>query len=849
MTGANENGAGSTTTGTAAPRSMSSKGATTPPSTTAANMACRSWADKGFGASLIPVEPGQKAPARFADGRWWRFADWAAYQVQDGDPALWDTWGASVGLRTAQFPCLDIDCDDTDLAGALVAALGTYRPDAALVIRRRPNARTRLGSRAVLFRLAGEPFRKLRLKAVDPKGRRVMVDVLAQGQQVVVQGRHPDGSTYEWPEPPVAATLPPLDQPGARLLLDQLADTLRALGCTGVVVAGSEAPLAPEDDAAALARRVGRSGPAEAGDEATVRALLDLIPNDVSMDYDAWIAVCAAIRGASGGADWGRDLWHDWSSRWTEGPNEPEDLDRKWRSMRDPVLGLGYLRDLARQRNPGGAARLDFAPLPPEPGTAIDDMLAADEDDSDDTPLDGFLARVVYVQGVERYVDLHHPRTMMTVGGLDTVWRSPLHEYLPRTRGAVTPPSSYWASHPRRKLVARVNYAPGRPRMYVDTDGRRVFNRWSEAPLLAAARDAYRDGMGEAVLVRPMLDLLEHLTNGDRATAEHVIRCARFLIQHPDRKHGHGLLFTSGRQGVGKDMFVEHTFTAGAGPDNATLISNKQLNSQFNGYVENKVVVVGEIKTNTRGSITATEEYGTIKLYLGSQPPLIQVNHKHIAPYMIENLGLWLFTSNDTEYPMHLDQHDRRVYVVECLGAPLEPAFYADLVRWLHAGGQTLWLAHLLEPLTEHEIQLVTGHAPMTSAKARILQGMDPLVSWLRDAIDDWPDVMKFADVVKAVAVAAANPSTSGLTTGRGQLPEKRIMQAVRDVGGDRLLDGEQVRLPDGSRGRMWALRNPELYRGLDRDGVRDLYAEQMAAAAAAAENVMEFPKVKEARR
>jgi hypothetical protein len=210
------------------------------------------WADRGFAAEIIPViPPGAKAKlhgafcigdgktpgsrvgfSRDADGEietikfvattYYGHANWRSDVIHPVAIHYWDRYGmpSNVGLRTAQFPALDVDVkhdDDLNLADAIERL--TMQMIGRTAVRYRDNS----PSRAVAFRLDGAPFGKGSRAFITPSGHEAKVEMLAAGQQYVVAGMHLSGAELRWrPRLPVASKLATVSQEQANALLDAI---------------------------------------------------------------------------------------------------------------------------------------------------------------------------------------------------------------------------------------------------------------------------------------------------------------------------------------------------------------------------------------------------------------------------------------------------------------------------------------------------------------------------------------------------------------------------------------------------------------------------------------------------
>jgi hypothetical protein len=151
------------------------------------------------------------------------------YHRDDEVIRLWDNGyrdHQNTGLLTRDNPFLDIDIlnpEAAEAAAELVASHfdGYYLP---LRIGQPPK-------RGFLFQLAGEPFNKITATILAPNGNEERIEFLANGNQVVVHGIHPDthkpytwhgGSPFECRHDDLAG----IDEERAKLLISLIVDKL-----------------------------------------------------------------------------------------------------------------------------------------------------------------------------------------------------------------------------------------------------------------------------------------------------------------------------------------------------------------------------------------------------------------------------------------------------------------------------------------------------------------------------------------------------------------------------------------------------------------------------------------------
>lgn len=276
------------------------------------------WKARGF--DVIPVAPHDatgipeksrgKIPAKIdGAGIWHPLVGWPTADLPADLLRLCGQAGANVGIRTRQFPAADIDVHDPkdkDIADAAEVVLAEQV--GAAPVRTRSNS----PGRAILYRLAGEPFPKLILAFTTPSGADAKVELLANGQQIVAAGAHTSGVSLVWRGgTPEAAKLPELNKKKATAALLAVEKRLTDLGCTAFKLTGRGAPPS-------------RAPRAASGDVEDVEAPLFFDPwrvkhalagAKVDPDaYDAWIGVGQSLHAANPDPSGpGFTTWDEWS--------------------------------------------------------------------------------------------------------------------------------------------------------------------------------------------------------------------------------------------------------------------------------------------------------------------------------------------------------------------------------------------------------------------------------------------------------------------------------------------------------------------------------------------------------
>src|SRR5229473_1282219 len=188
------------------------------------------WSAAGFADELVPV----CGPRHDCDspGKVPHFGKWQTAKIEPSEFKP----GTNLGLRTRYFPAIDIDVEDP----AIVAAVEELaREIFGTTARRRRSNSPRC---ALLYRLEGEPFPKVKVEFTAPDGRDAKVELLGDGQQLVVAGIHNSNAPLEWGEAsPTAEKLASMSGETRGEFLSAVRAVLEAACCKGITIGRREA--------------------------------------------------------------------------------------------------------------------------------------------------------------------------------------------------------------------------------------------------------------------------------------------------------------------------------------------------------------------------------------------------------------------------------------------------------------------------------------------------------------------------------------------------------------------------------------------------------------------------------
>jgi hypothetical protein len=679
----------------------------------------RTHAEAGFLTELLPVIPpdgpisagsqvkdrhrGKTPGVRNSDGTWsglgGRWPDERFTTIADTKKyALWD---ASVGLQGRNFPGLDIDVEDEAMAAA-VESLALDHFGMAPV-------RVRDGSprRLLVYRkpTGHDTIRKTRLAWMDAQGVKHAVELLAHGQQYVVEGGHPKGGFYRWRH-----NDGPCEWGSANITeiisehIDGFFTALRALihkKDWGEIQKGALAGTGMPSTRKGLDDKS-----LHASSPKLVLEALEAWPNgpDTLPSHDDFVAALAAIKAALGPD---REDYYADVAAWAMNHEtiRPDYVRKTWESINDAALGASWLFATAK-----ATGRFD--------GEAQEDFDDQGEALIAQTPLEKMLSRYVWVRQLERYVELETGDTLsgrafnaenVQVTAFGNTGLKSAEAHFQNARGA--------------RKAQTATFRPGRPPLIEDVNEKgvkvRAVNLWRPSPI--APLEGVTDDM-----VAPWLDHVTKLFGdvGDPAR-EHFLNFFGFVLQNPGVKINHAPVIL-GSQGVGKDTVIAPIFGA-IGQHNVSLVKPQELGSEFTQFLQTQVVSVSEMM-----NFTKREVYNQLKDWIAAPPDYVMVNKKNQQPFAIPNTQIWIFFTNYDD-AIALDPDDRRFWVHRChLEEPLPEAYYAAFYRWLD---QEQGAAKVAGWLKQRDVSAFNPGArpPMTAAKREMLdRAQPPALKWLR---------------------------------------------------------------------------------------------------------------------
>lgn len=353
------------------------------------------------------------------------------------------------------------------------------------------------------------------------------------------------------------------------------------------------------------------------------------------------------------------------------------------------------------------------------------------------------------------------------------------------------PAAPAWLGWEHRAELARLTYAPGQPRITAE----RAYNSWSGWGVTPAKGD-----------VGPWRALLAHLFGTEHAARDWVERWCACPLQRPGLKMFSAVVLWGVHHGTGKTL-LGHTLLKLYGR-NGTEVHDRNLEEAHNEWAENRQFVMGD-------DLTAVDEKKAQaeRLRATITQKELRLNPKYVPSYTVPDCINYYFTGNHPDQ-FFLEDHDRRFFIHEVVGAPQPRAFYQQYVAWLEGGGAAALFHHLLHlDLGDFDPH---GAALVTAAKLEMIAaGHSDLASWVRKLLAT-PDAVLKLGTTPLPGDLWANSDLLHLYDpgGRTRVTANGLGRELRRAGARYAAGGTALRLPDGAQVRAYCVRNAGTWAG-----------------------------------
>lgn len=277
------------------------------------------------GYSILPIPAGRKGPIE---------PQWQKIRADEKQIRKWANGNykqGNIGFHTKHTPAVDIDITDDEMAALMAEHTEEIIGKTMTRVGRAP--------KTLLVYRTDIPFQKRKITFLDTEGHEQAIEVLADGQQFVGIGIHPDTKRpYKWTS---GKELNPLSVPADMLPeittehIDELFSVFKLEAQRrGWTLKKHNAPTESrssddENDNALLEYK----RPLENLTEDQLREVLQWVPG--ADDYEQWLKVGMALHHQFDGNEEGLQLWHEWSE--PAHNYDPDELEFKWNSFHDDM--------------------------------------------------------------------------------------------------------------------------------------------------------------------------------------------------------------------------------------------------------------------------------------------------------------------------------------------------------------------------------------------------------------------------------------------------------------------------------------------------------------------------------
>jgi hypothetical protein len=285
---------------------------------------------------------------------------------------------------------------------------------------------------------------------------------------------------------------------------------------------------------------------------------------------------------------------------------------------------------------------------------------------------------------------------------------------------------SLWQQSDQRVTVYGKSNMPNTREKLVEFEGELRVNtyrppRWSQV----AATNEHPD------VVR-FLGFLEYLIPEEREW-DYFIDWLASKVQDPTFR-GAGILMVTPTMGMGRDTLAKMCSVL-VGEHNYIGTDMKDINGNFNEYMDAGLMYVGEVSTGTRDK---WELFEKLKDTIDPLPKMVVVNHKCAEKSRQMTYLSVLMATNNLD-ALFIPEGDRRFMVIANSLVPETPEFFTSLAEWLKGG----WADAVGSWLLGIDIKDFDGFAPayVTDAKTAMTAATESETDWaVAEAIDECGD-------------------------------------------------------------------------------------------------------------
>lgn len=347
-----------------------------------------------------------------------------------------------------------------------------------------------------------------------------------------------------------------------------------------------------------------------------------------------------------------------------------------------------------------------------------------------------------------------------------------------------------WLKWPMRRAVDKLSYLPGQER-FTEQDGLMFLNQWKGWGVTPSKGT-----------VKPWLDLIDFLfQSAEKGVKEWFLDWCAYPIQFPGTKLFSAVIMHGRMTGTGKTL-VGYTLARIYG-QNFIKIKSKDLYDTW--WAENRQFVLGD---EISGSDKRAEA-DMMKAMITQEE--ININIKYIPQFSIPDCVNYYLTSNHAD-ALFLEDEDRRFFVHEVQGAPLEQSFYDAYDRWLKKEGGA---AALMQWFLDRDLDKFNPMAPALKTAARermIMSGKSDLAMWVAELRESPGAHLKVGQMHHQRDLFNSREILEFYEREhegqRGKVTANGMSRALQAAGFKQAYDGGALDGPDGKLARFFIIRN-----------------------------------------
>lgn len=337
--------------------------------------------------------------------------------------------------------------------------------------------------------------------------------------------------------------------------------------------------------------------------------------------------------------------------------------------------------------------------------------------------------------------------------------------------------------------VDRAIYKPGCSELLIESDTCRILNTWRPGGVEPAP--------GKWSILFDHFSML--IPNQEERA--HFMKYLACLFQTPDVKLGHAILLV-GKQGIGKSV-IASLIREMIGAGNIRSLGPDQADTRFRaGWGDCQVCFMEELMMGER-----LEFYNNLKPWLTEET--CAAEEKHIATRQVVTPRGFVMFSNHANATL-LPPDDRRFFVVHSPMERQDQEYYNKL--WNAVKNEAPAFKHFLLGLDLMDFA-PSAPAPLTAAKAQLIDdSRPPIEAELRDMIESecFPfhrDLVRLEEAMTSVRIRHSS-----------QVRRQAVINAMKACGFEKL---GQVPLDDGTKPRLWVVRNQSRWASSTAEEVR----------------------------